>query len=305
MAPTSSRWRFGESRADGGADHPVGFDVRFVQRLVHARLVGPERAAALQHEHHLAFAHGPGLVRTFRCRLRGGGPSGRDEGRPWPVTPFMTSLDEVSDELTALTHGAADYIVKPPPPEVLRARIHTHIELKRMRDSPRQRNEALQSEIERRERVEQVLQQTVCDLETFGYSVSHDLRSPLAGIKGFAAALRQPEAELLSSKGLRWLERIIAGARKMDTMIDGILTYSRSERAEFRRRPVDLGVLAAEVVEEVTVAYPCTQITLGALGLVSGDPPSCCGGYSATSSATHSNSRASVRTPVSKSAHGR
>lgn len=55
-------------------------------------------------------------------------------------------------------------------------------------------------------------------------------------------------------------------------MIDDILTYSRSERAEFRRRPVDLRVLAAEVVEEATVAYPRTQITLGALGLVSGDP---------------------------------
>jgi len=181
------------------------------------------------------------------------------------------SLDAPSDELAGLALGAADYIAKPPPPEVLRARVRTHIELKQMRDRMRERNEALQAEVERRERTERVLQQTVSDLEAFGYSVTHDLRTPLAAISGFAAALRQSEAAALSAKGLNRLERIIAGARKMDAMIDDVLAYSRSERAEFRREPVDLRTLAAEVVDDSKAAYPGAQLTLGPMAVVSGD----------------------------------
>jgi two-component system sensor histidine kinase/response regulator len=184
---------------------------------------------------------------------------------------FMTGLDDPGDELAGLALGAVDYIIKPPPAEVLRARLRTQIELKRMRDRLRDRNEALQAEVLRREKSEHALERMVLDLEAFGYCVSHDLRPPLASIAGFADALQQSEAGALSETGRHRLGRIVAATRKMDTMIDDILVYARSERAEFRARPVDVAVLADEVAREAGEAYPDATVRCGPLPVVNGD----------------------------------
>jgi two-component system sensor histidine kinase/response regulator len=178
---------------------------------------------------------------------------------------FITSLHATSDELEGLAHGATDFIVKPAPAAVVQARVRVQVELKLTRDRLRERNAALQAEIERRERAEDVLQQTIADLEAFSYSVSHDLRAPLAVISGFAGALRQSEASALSSAGLARLDRIVAGARNMDTMISDILAYTKSEMLELRRCPIVLHLLAAEVIEEASHAYPRARVELGKL----------------------------------------
>ena len=111
----------------------------------------------------------------------------RDPGtREIPVI-FFTSLEAESEELAGLSEGAADYIVKPAAPALVQARVRAQIELKQMRDRLRERNDALQDEVERRKRLEQALQNTIADLDAFSYIVSHDLRAPLDAISAFAA----------------------------------------------------------------------------------------------------------------------
>lgn len=178
---------------------------------------------------------------------------------------FMTSLQSDRDESAGLSEGAADYIIKPAVPAVVQARVRSQVELKRMRDRLRRHNDELQAEIEQRERLEKSLRQTVADLEAFSYSVSHDLRAPLAAIGGFALALQETEATALSTRALAHLGRIVAGAHKMDRMIDDILSYSRTSQLQMRPRPVCLDSIVAEVVEDARQPYPAARITVDAL----------------------------------------
>jgi two-component system, sensor histidine kinase and response regulator len=184
---------------------------------------------------------------------------------------FFTSLEDPSEELVGLSEGAADYIVKPAAPAVIRARVRVQIELKRMRDKLHERNNALQQEVERRVHLEHALQDTIADLEAFGYSVSHDLRSPLSVISAFAVSLLDSETERLSTEGLRRLKRIVSGSRRMNKMIDDILLCSRAERAEMRLQTVNLGVLVREVVAELRHTWPTPRVAIGPLPEVHAD----------------------------------
>ena len=184
---------------------------------------------------------------------------------------FFTSLEDTREELVGLAEGAADYIVKPAAAAVVRARVRVQIELKQMRDRLRERNDALQREIESRSRLEQALQATIADLEAFSYSVSHDLRSPLSAINAFAVSLLETEAGKLTKEGQHRLDRIVAGSRRLNKMIDDILLCSRAERAEMRLQTVNLGAMVAEVVAELRPSWPAARIAVGQLPTVHAD----------------------------------
>jgi signal transduction histidine kinase len=89
------------------------------------------------------------------------------------------------------------------------------------------------------------------ELESFCYSVSHDLRSPLRGIDGFAQVLLEDYADEVDAEGRRHLERIRAGARRMGQLIDDLLKLSRVTRAPLVKGAVDLGAVAAGIVERL------------------------------------------------------
>ncbi|MGZ6639552.1 MAG: histidine kinase dimerization/phospho-acceptor domain-containing protein [Solirubrobacteraceae bacterium] len=83
------------------------------------------------------------------------------------------------------------------------------------------------------------------ELETFAYSVSHDLRAPLRAVDGFSQALLEDYSDMLGEEGRHDLERVRAGAVRMGRLIDGILQLSRLSRRPVEREPVDLSALAA------------------------------------------------------------
>ena len=85
------------------------------------------------------------------------------------------------------------------------------------------------------------------ELESFAYSVSHDLRTPLRAMGAFSELLLEDHAEHLDPKGLRHLERIRAGAATMEQLIDGILHLCRISSGELERDDVDLADLAREI----------------------------------------------------------
>jgi signal transduction histidine kinase len=100
------------------------------------------------------------------------------------------------------------------------------------------------------------------ELESFSYSVSHDLRAPLRAIDGFAQALREDEGGRLSPEGLALLGRLQAAAGRMGQLIDDLLRLSRVTRAEPRREPVDLSALAASVLDELRQSEPGREVDL-------------------------------------------
>jgi len=89
------------------------------------------------------------------------------------------------------------------------------------------------------------------ELESFSYSVSHDLRAPLRHITGFAMMLRESATSTLDSEGQRFLTTIVDAATRMGRLIDDLLAFSRVGRTQLARSPVDLNRLIQEAKQEV------------------------------------------------------
>jgi PAS domain S-box-containing protein len=94
------------------------------------------------------------------------------------------------------------------------------------------------------------------ELESFSYSVSHDLRAPLRSIDGFSQALLEDYAGRLDDRARDYLNRVRGATQRMGHLIDDMLTLSRVTRAEMRRETVDLSALAADVLAELQKSEP-------------------------------------------------
>lgn len=94
------------------------------------------------------------------------------------------------------------------------------------------------------------------DLESFSYSVAHDLRAPLRGLDGFSQALEEDCADRLSPEGREYLQRIRGEARRMEQLVDGLLDLARLNRAPLERADVDLSEVAGQVVAGLRKADP-------------------------------------------------
>ena len=97
----------------------------------------------------------------------------------------------------------------------------------------------------------QELQTSNRDLESFAYSVSHDLRAPLRHVAGYAELLQKQAGASLDEKSLRFMRTIIESAKRMGELIDDLLAFSRIGRAETQMRTIDLDQLVKEVVAEI------------------------------------------------------
>lgn len=92
------------------------------------------------------------------------------------------------------------------------------------------------------------------ELESFGYSLSHDLRSPLAKITSSAEILRDSYVSRLDDNGRFLLDTLCAGCEQMDKLIDAIMALARSTRKELELETVDLAALAREVAADCALA---------------------------------------------------
>ncbi len=98
------------------------------------------------------------------------------------------------------------------------------------------------------------------ELETFSYSVSHDLRAPLRSIDGFSQALLEDCVEQLDETGHDYLRRIRSATQRMGQLIDDLLSLSRVIRSDMRREPIDLSRLASQIATDLHQAYPDRQV---------------------------------------------
>jgi PAS domain S-box-containing protein len=89
------------------------------------------------------------------------------------------------------------------------------------------------------------------ELEAFAYSISHDLRAPLRHIVGYTELLQKNASSLLDEKGRRYMATILESAKRMGTLIDDLLAFSRISRAETRETMVSLEQLVKEVQSEL------------------------------------------------------
>jgi signal transduction histidine kinase len=102
----------------------------------------------------------------------------------------------------------------------------------------------------------QQLQATNHELETFCYSVSHDLRGPLRSISGFTQALIEELPKELPGDARRYLDKVLAATHRMGQLIDDLLNLSRVSRGELVRHRVDLTEMGREVLKELEARDP-------------------------------------------------
>jgi signal transduction histidine kinase len=94
------------------------------------------------------------------------------------------------------------------------------------------------------------------ELEAFSYSVSHDLRTPLRAVNGYAMMLKEDYADKLDNDAQRIIRNIISNAKMMGQLIDDLLAFSRLGKKELKRARVDMRSLAKTVVDELLQQEP-------------------------------------------------
>jgi signal transduction histidine kinase/ferredoxin len=112
------------------------------------------------------------------------------------------------------------------------------------------------------------------ELETFAYSVSHDLRAPLRAIDGFSRIIEEEQAARLDDSGKDHFRRVREAADRMDKLIEALLRLSKQTRGEMHRETVDMSQIARATADELGKTQPGREadFVIAAGMTVTGDP---------------------------------
>jgi hypothetical protein len=187
---------------------------------------------------------------------------------PQLATIVMTGHGTIDTAVRALQEGALDYVLKPFKLDAIRLAILRAVDVQRLKRA----HAALQAS-ERRKSED--LARAVKDLESFSYSISHDLQAPLRAIQSFAQIIEDEHSATLDSEGLRLFGIIRAQAQSMGRLIVGLLEFSRaaSNTQRLATETIDMTLLADAAAFEVRAVYrgPSPLIDIGELPAASGD----------------------------------
>lgn len=102
-----------------------------------------------------------------------------------------------------------------------------------------------------REHLEEMVEERTSDMETFAYSVSHDLRSPLRAMQGFAQLLKEEYKDSLGEQGVDYTERIMEAALRLDALTNDLLDFSRISQEEFTLETIPLEDAVTESLKDL------------------------------------------------------
>ena len=115
------------------------------------------------------------------------------------------------------------------------------------------------------------LQKAYQELDTFSYTISHDLKTPISTIKGFSQILKKDKN--LTPHAANIIDRILAGTDKMTSMIKEVLEYSRINQGALNRVDINVKVLVEELIKDLRIAYQTDnlEVIIGEAPAIKGD----------------------------------
>jgi signal transduction histidine kinase len=179
---------------------------------------------------------------------------------------FLTAMHHTEDsKLRGYGSGAVDYLLKPIDAHILRAKVRVFLELYVGRRK-------LSDEVAAHKKTLAALEVTNAALRHFTYAASHDLKAPLRAVNGFLGALAEEARDRLDATCLDYLDRSIKASRRMDSLLDSLLSYARLQR------PVALAEVSCEtLLDQVmadladTLAGTQASLSVGRLPTLRGD----------------------------------
>jgi len=167
---------------------------------------------------------------------------------------FISALSATEDKLRALGSGAVDYVTKPFHPEEVKARVHTHLTLRKLQQTLEERNFALEKALVDLKASEELR-------EDLTHMIVHDMRSPLTAVMSGLDLLGTRE---LDDEGAKFLGMAARGASGLTEMVTAMLDISRMESGEMplERRPTSLKSVASAAVESMKASSVKRDIDL-------------------------------------------
>jgi len=166
---------------------------------------------------------------------------------------FLTSSDDSESIAKGFELGAQDYVVKPFTTSELLARVHTHIKLKKQTESLIKANQ---------------------ELDSFCYTVSHDLKAPLLSLNKLTEYLALDYSDILDHEGHELISNIQDKSKEIIKLVNHLLELSRMSEMPMTIEPINLEQLFRKVYETLIKLEPQRNVsfTIKNLPLIQGDP---------------------------------
>ena len=161
---------------------------------------------------------------------------------------FMTAVDDTAHKVEGFVLGAVDYITKPIQREELLARIQHHLQLHR-----------LQAELVSKSRD---LASKNAELEAYGHTIAHSLKTPLAAANRFLDILYKFKAENLSEEQRHLLHQAISALAQTGEVVDALLLLSTVAQQSVDAQPLDMGRLVVQALSQLTDLQTRTQASV-------------------------------------------
>ncbi len=175
-----------------------------------------------------------------------------------PIIFASAEKKERQSVMKGFEEGAFDYLSKPLDPDLTRAKVSVLLKIQAQKKELMEKNAALEKAEARIKELNSDLHANVLQLETvnrelesFSYSVSHDLRAPLRSVIGYAKILAEDFMDRLDAEGRKALNIIVNNSARMNKLIDDLLEFSKLGRKEIKKAEVDFTRLVTDVLRDL------------------------------------------------------